>query len=1133
MLKADRSFFASRSLLRLRASVVAATALALFSSLVLSHAATPASGSLSASSTAPVTWMGDAPGTGAANGESTCVDGVNCDVFTLTLSGNPTDYAGKQLSVAISWTVPADDYDLYVHKDTVSGPVVASSAGGAPSTMEQVAISPATSGTGKYVVHVVYFTTSPADQYQGTAKITAASVGPRRTAKYITGAAAGISFSRNTALKAPAEIRDGEPASRTDSKGNFYISGIRGFPAGVDLWYTDLRPDSPTYDPTMRVPAYRGQPDAFSPDTTVGDLGGDGGGDVDLAVGHGLVAGQAAPTLAFSSLIAANISTGLSIDRAQSYTRNPAGNVTGGIPADDRQWEEFLGSTSVYLLYRTLEPAVSLIQRSDDGGLTFGAASTAGQIGQVGELDVHQKDGVVYAWGGNGVVAVGTPSVAGMAPLSTDYVVTQAASDPNGVAHIFFTGKVADDGTKDGTVYSCYSNDHDIFLVSSTDKGAHWSAPVRVNDGVTTKTNVLPWMETGPTPGSVGVVWYGTTDAANDDKAEWKVYFAQSFDASSTKPTFRIAEVTEPQHYIHASNISEGGLTGTANRNLLDYFQVSFDPTGAAVVGYTDDHNDFDGATYIARQVTGPSINSGSMLPPVNEGNKLTLPPGTATVTAQDAFPPRQPGYNGEQVTDFVQDVTSGAVTRLHVNSPVDITTVRYDTSGTGKSLALAATIRVSDLSTVAPNSTYRAVFAVNSPHSVLSDDGTYTYGTSDHGDQFYLQAVTDASGAATYTYGTVVRNSDGSLTYTSVGNADTGNIDSPVNTISIQIAVSKLNAALPKGHKAIANGTVVTGLRASASAASGDAQSDDTRGGTQFVVHDSSQPFAEAAPLPTPLPAAAPGASPSPTPPRSMLGNISTRLQVLTGEKQGIAGIIVRGAASKRVLIRGIGPSLPSNLATPTISDPVLNVFDSTQTNVASNDNWRSTQEAEITATGIAPTKNAESAVIVNLAGNSSYTAVLSSKSGQGGLGLIEAYDLDAGVDADLGNISTRGEVGTGDNVLIGGFIVRRTDTAAPQQKIVVRALGPSLTALGVTDALQDPTLSLYDGNGTVIESNDNFAQSAEKAQITAEKLAPKNPREAAIQQVLAPGAYTAIVRGAAETTGVGLVEVYNLGTP
>ena len=105
---------------------------------------------------------------------------------------------------------------------------------------------------------------------------------------------------------------------------------------------------------------------------------------------------SATPALAFSSLIAANISTGVSLDGGKTFSKNPLGNCTGGACADDRQWEEFLGETTVYMLYRTLEPAVTQIQRSDDSGLTFGPASTAGPIGQVGYIDVHQSDGVVY-----------------------------------------------------------------------------------------------------------------------------------------------------------------------------------------------------------------------------------------------------------------------------------------------------------------------------------------------------------------------------------------------------------------------------------------------------------------------------------------------------------------------------------------------------------------------------------------------------------------------------------------------------------------------------------------------------------------------------------------------------------------
>src|SRR5919206_5259054 len=149
--------------------------------------------------------------------------------------------------------------------------------------------------------------------------------------------------------------------------------------------------------------------------------------------------------------------------------KNNLGNCTGGLCADDRQWEEFFGNNTVYLFYRTLEPAVSQIQRSTDGGLTFGPAQTAGTIGQAGYIDVHQKTGTVYISGSSGQVCHGDPPAPGLAPVA--YTCVQAASDPNGVDHLFFVVKVAEDGTANGTVYAAYSNDHDIFLVHSLDRG--------------------------------------------------------------------------------------------------------------------------------------------------------------------------------------------------------------------------------------------------------------------------------------------------------------------------------------------------------------------------------------------------------------------------------------------------------------------------------------------------------------------------------------------------------------------------------------------------------------------------------------------------------------------------------------
>ncbi|MBA3322955.1 MAG: hypothetical protein H0T45_16140, partial [Pyrinomonadaceae bacterium] len=137
----------------------------------VAQAADPPAGTIS-----PVgptqTWTGTATGGAPSANEGTCVEGVNCDTYTLNVSGTPSDWTGKVISIKIEWTNPANDYDLYVHKDSNAGPVVGQSADGAPDTDESTAISPSSTGTGVYTVHVVYFSVTPlVDQYRGTASV--------------------------------------------------------------------------------------------------------------------------------------------------------------------------------------------------------------------------------------------------------------------------------------------------------------------------------------------------------------------------------------------------------------------------------------------------------------------------------------------------------------------------------------------------------------------------------------------------------------------------------------------------------------------------------------------------------------------------------------------------------------------------------------------------------------------------------------------------------------------------------------------------------------------------------------------------------------------------------------------------
>ncbi|MGI8955824.1 MAG: sialidase family protein [Chthoniobacterales bacterium] len=253
---------------------------------------------------------------------------------------------------------------------------------------------------------------------------------------------------------------------------------------------------------------------------------------------------------------------------------------------------------------------------------------------------------------------------------------------------------------------------------------------------------------------------------------------------------------------------------------------------------------------------------------------------------------------------------------------------------------------------------------------------------------------------------------------------------------------------------------------------------------------------------------------------------NISTREMVGTGENVLIGGFIVSGSTPKQVILRAIGPSLAAVGVNGVLQDPTLELHDSTGGLLFSNDNWRDTQESAIAATGLQPNDDRESAILATLEPGS-YTAILQGAGDTTGNALVEGYDLDATAASQFANISTRGEVGTADAALIGGLIV--SNEASAQANIVIRALGPSLTANGIGGALQDPTLELHDSNGALLASNDNWRDTQEGI-ISSTELAPMDDQEAAIFAHLAAGAYTAVVQGKNGTTGVGLVEAYNI---
>jgi len=253
---------------------------------------------------------------------------------------------------------------------------------------------------------------------------------------------------------------------------------------------------------------------------------------------------------------------------------------------------------------------------------------------------------------------------------------------------------------------------------------------------------------------------------------------------------------------------------------------------------------------------------------------------------------------------------------------------------------------------------------------------------------------------------------------------------------------------------------------------------------------------------------------------------NVSTRGLVSGGDNVLIGGFIVTGTDPKSVVLRALGPSLSGMGLSAVLTDPVLSVYNSSGTLIAINDNWQSDPiHSVVEANGLAPANPSEAAVARSLPPGA-YTVVVSGKDATAGISLVELYDISPLSNSQLGNMSTRGSVGTLDNVLISGFIIGDVDSAT----VIVRAIGPSLASYGVSGVLSDPTLTIYDSKGSVIASNDNWQDDPNANLIQKNGLTPPNALESALVLHLPAGAYTAIVRGANDGTGVGLAEVYTL---
>jgi Fibronectin type III domain len=255
---------------------------------------------------------------------------------------------------------------------------------------------------------------------------------------------------------------------------------------------------------------------------------------------------------------------------------------------------------------------------------------------------------------------------------------------------------------------------------------------------------------------------------------------------------------------------------------------------------------------------------------------------------------------------------------------------------------------------------------------------------------------------------------------------------------------------------------------------------------------------------------------------PQAVLHNVSDRAFVQTGEDVMIGGFIVDGIVGKKVALRALGPSLASAGVSQALADPFLQIVDSSGAVVVSNDNWNVPGQ-ELSAFGLAPTDAREAGLVTTMQPGA-YSAIVSGQGASIGVALFELYDLDAGIGRVV-NVSTRSRIEPGDKVLIGGFIIGGT-AGTP---VIIRAIGPSLIANGVADAMLDPRMDIYDGNGTLMVSNDNWRTDQESS-IVETGLPPADDREAAIVSTLAPGAYSAVIQGATGGSGVALFEIYAL---
>lgn len=1181
-----------------------------------SRSANPTNGTLNPAGP-NVLWDGTALGGSSEEGELSCVEGVNCDTFLLTLSGTPANWAGKKARVTISTTAAGDDFDVYIHKgNSNSGPIVGSSAaaGTPPETVDIDPTAPNV-GTGVFSVHVVYWLVVPGNQYKGSASAVGGALpsptltpgaSPTPTAPPVAGPGTPRFHHHYT----PPGVADdaGEPSiginwkSEQSFSNNNIVTGAPNPPipnGGTATYYGGFLSymlrvrfndcSSPAIAPfeqkAVTLPASArafGDPILFT----------------DHLTGRTFVSQLEGLTPAGSTM---------------EYTDNDGDTFQpseGGAPSCiDHQTigggpfrPPIPGGVTAYpnaVYYASQCVTNATSQLSVDGGITFPiqgnmftAADCAGLHGHIkiaedGTAYVPDKAcsqvGVPFVFGGEASVAVsennGLTWVVRPIPGATS---DAGVDDPSvGTSWCPPAPLACDKAARSSTIYLgfLYGGDSRPGIAVSKDRGVTWSTPVDIGALAGIKHAAFPAVVSGD-PDRAAFAFFGTKTAdSNYNQAEfpghWDLYIATTFDSGVTWTV---------QNLTPNDPIQRGGICGSGTcRNLLDFFDATIDKEGRVLIAGEDGcigscvnggPNSFTAKAFITRQSGGkrmfaafdpvepalpgaPAVGGTINSPPTRAMLSWPEPDnGGAPITAYKVYrAPAQSGPYALLATVPVNNYTDSAlqadnwyrVTAVNAIGesayckefhPVTITlpdpcklpgvrvTNDFNPDGSDKDSGVNTPVdpRVNARQLYIGEPFFgpgqnKLVFTLQvapSPGSTSAPPNSQwfiiwnrtTGPAADGSDRIYVAMRSDASGNVSFEYGNFgppldpLNPPSNPNTPTRVGDADSGSFNADKGIITITVSNSKLENI--SAGKDLAGLNVRTyfnrpdpGQRSQNNASDITDESTYTLRGNAFCA------IAET----------------------GKLFNISTREQVGTGDNALIGGFIVTGNVPKKVIVRGIGPSLQINNAPypGRLEDPTLELHNSNSV-IAFNNDWQDSQAAEIQQSGIPPSHPKESAIVRTL-NPGAYTAILRGNNNTTGTAVVEAYDLDAGAPSELANISSRGLVGTGDNILIGGFFAG--PNTASHTKVVVRAIGPSIKNQ-LPNALNDPTLELRDSFGVIKASNDNWKES-QQAEIQATGLAPSNDAESAIFEDLTPGNYTALVRGKNQT-GIGVVEIYHV---